>query len=100
MIVPSFIKLRGIRPETVLAMVLVDQLYRDISVQCVITSVNSGKHMKGSLHYEGLAFDIRIKNVPDEILSGLVTEIRNCLPSDFDVVLEKDHLHVEFDPKF
>lgn len=64
----------------------------------VITSANDRKHMTGSLHYEDLAWDLRSNNIPD---AGKVEEIartlRVDLGSDWDVVVEKDHIHVEFD---
>lgn len=66
----------------------------------VITSVLDGKHMKGSKHYRGLAFDVRINDKSkDEIhlfYDALASDpnLRDC-----DVVLEKDHIHIEYDPK-
>lgn len=64
----------------------------------VITSANDGKHMTNSLHYKDLAWDLRTNNIPD---AGKVEEIartlRIDLGSDWDIVVEKDHLHCEFD---
>lgn len=62
-----------------------------------ITSTTEGKHMTGSRHYTGDAIDIRIRDVsdPDEFF----ILIRDALPDSFDVILERDHVHVEFDPR-
>jgi len=59
--------------------------------------------MPSSYHYKGLAVDIRlpskyIDNVPSIDLN-LANNIRNALGSEYDVVLESSHIHVEYDPK-
>jgi len=66
-----------------------------------ITSAADSQHMEGSLHYVNRAFDIRIRN----IIGDKQTEARlwaermqEALGDDYDVVLESDHIHVEFDP--
>lgn len=64
---------------------------------CVLTSARDGKHAPGSLHQVGQALDFRNRNWPDSI--GMADSLRAKLGPDFDVVLEKDHLHIEFDPK-
>lgn len=70
------------------------------SKKMVITSVLDGKHMKFSRHYRGLAFDVRINDKSiDEIhlfYNALATDINL---KDYDIVLEKDHIHIEYDPK-
>ena len=58
-----------------------------------ITSIRDGNHMAGSLHYDGLAFDIR-DNPKYPLL-----EVRQTLGSGWDLVPESDHLHCEYDPK-
>lgn len=63
--------------------------------EAVITSANEGTHSAGSLHYGDNAVDIRMPKKPQETAITL----RNKLGKDFDVVVEVDHLHVEFDPK-
>ena len=65
----------------------------------IITSGTDGKHMVGSKHYSGDALDIRSSNIPAGKLSPYVTALRGRLGLDFDVVIESDHIHVEFDPK-
>jgi len=63
--------------------------------EMVITSTYEGNHSEGSLHYAHLAVDIR-KNL-SRILS--FDEIARDLGPDYDVVLKKDHIHIEYDPK-
>jgi hypothetical protein len=62
-----------------------------------ITSGNDGKHMKRSLHYENKAIDIRIWDM--KYPNGNWLMIKKHLGKDFDVILEKTHIHIEYDPK-
>lgn len=64
----------------------------------VITSANDGKHMTSSLHYSDLAWDLRTNNIPDKgKIEEIARTLRVDLGSDWDVVVESDHIHVEFD---
>lgn len=65
----------------------------------VITSALDSEHRVGSLHYVGLALDYRTRHIPAEQLITIADTIRQRLGEQFDVVLESDHLHVEFQPK-
>ena len=58
-----------------------------------ITSLRDGNHSVGSLHYDGLAFDMRY---PDGIL---FEDIKKALGPGWDVVYEDTHIHCEYDPK-
>lgn len=69
----------------------------------VITSIMDGQHQAGSLHYLGLAFDVRLNNIPAEQHESIREEVAALAGTAFDVVHEyhlqpADHLHVEFDP--
>ena len=65
-----------------------------------ITSANDGTHMKGSLHYKNRAFDVRTLNLIDaDTAAEWVEALKLVLGKDYDVVLEHNHIHVEFDPK-
>jgi len=64
----------------------------------VITSANDAKHMLGSLHYQDRGWDFRTFTLPRSTTDLIVKELKELLGPDFDVVLEKDHLHIEYDP--
>jgi hypothetical protein len=67
-----------------------------------ITSANDSEHMEGSLHYENRAFDIRIKNIigaRNHEARLWAERMQVALGDDYDVLLEKDHIHVEYDPQ-
>lgn len=93
-------------PQMFEAMIVVDRvLYHNYAVkECLVTSGNDGKHMKGSLHYEGKALDFRTSNWPMGRQEAILTEIKRSLGTDYDCLLEcmgtpNQHLHIEYDPK-
>lgn len=92
------VTLNGMQPEMLLAVQVVHSVYSALGVDgCVITSVTDGEHSPGSLHYVGYAVDFRIpsdRRVARQLSGG----IANALTREFDVVLESDHLHIEFQP--
>ena len=66
---------------------------------CTITSGSDGTHMTGSLHAKGNALDYRTSHLTSEQRSSVAAACKEALGENFDVVLESDHLHVEYDPK-
>ncbi len=64
-----------------------------------ITSGNDGKHMIKSKHYENQAIDIRINDMEINRHVGTTLRIRKELGKNYDVILEKTHIHIEYDPK-
>jgi len=89
----------GLRPELLLAGMVVHSVYLHYGYDCVITEITGGKHMAHSLHYKGLAIDIRTRNIKENHLGDIVQTLKAALGESYDVVLESTHLHVEFDPK-
>lgn len=90
-------------PQCVLAMCVTESVYNRHELELTITSAFDGKHMEGSKHYSGEAFDGRTHNVPRAELPILVAEVRGALGPEYDVVLEaegtdNEHIHVEYDP--
>ena len=65
----------------------------------VLTSGNDATHMKGSRHYDDAGWDWRTYNLPASTVSLIAQDLRQALGKDYDVVIEKDHLHTEHDPK-
>jgi hypothetical protein len=86
--------------KLVLALIVADQVYHAYGCnECVLTSACDGKHGEHSLHYKGLAIDLRTRNVDPEMLMKIVNTLIINLGEEFDVILENDHIHIEFDPK-
>lgn len=77
----------------------VDAVFYLFGLQAICTSARDGKHQTGSLHYEGRALDLRSHHVPDHQQAALLTKLRESLGPNYDVLLEKDHYHLEYDPK-
>ena len=63
--------------------------------ELIITSAYEGTHSEGSLHYADLAVDIRRGSNGQQVRD----ELKNKLGMDYDVCLESDHIHIEYDPK-
>ena len=65
----------------------------------LVTSGNDSTHMKGSKHYSDEALDFRTKHLTVAQKHALTTAVKARLGTNYDVVLESDHLHVEHDSK-
>ena len=90
----------GLRSEMALAYFIACTAYHHHGCECVLTEGTGGKHGRASLHYVGLAIDLRTKNIGTQReIQTIEQEIRNRLGTQFDVVLESDHIHIEFQPK-
>jgi len=63
--------------------------------ELVVTSTYEGNHSPGSLHYCNEAVDIRKPAKSEEVAK----EIRRKLGYHFVVILERNHIHVGYDPK-
>jgi hypothetical protein len=77
----------------------IHDVFEMYELQTWITSADDSKHMAGSFHYLGLALDFRsyywlVHIAPFELANKLAV----VLGDEFDVVLEKDHIHIEYDP--
>ena len=93
------VKLNGSQPEIALALIVCDGVYKAYGQNMVVTSVTDGVHSRGSLHYVGFAFDLRTRDTHSQDLVRIHKDLLSSLTEEFDVVLEKDHFHVEFQPK-
>lgn len=98
------VKVFGIKPEIVIILPIIDEVYNLIVGRgCTITSVTDGKHGKTSLHPFGFAIDIRTRDDNsgyqwrDGIKEELAKELRLRLTDEYDVVVEGSHIHIEYD---
>lgn len=89
----------GVSSEIVLALLIAGEIYREIDKRLVVTSLLDGNHSRASLHYIGHAADLRTRNLSDDEVAFVVKELRSRLTSEFDVVEESTHIHLEFQPK-
>ncbi len=103
------VSIRGLQPQMFHAWNVAGEVYDEVSnADCILTAGVDGKHGHGSLHYVGFAIDLRIRNLDggDGITAstmrraGVVKEhLKERLGPEYDVVLESNHFHIEFQPK-
>jgi hypothetical protein len=93
------VRIAGLRPEILLAVVIAERVCAEMGVDRVVTACVDGVHQAGSLHYCGLAVDLRSRDFRPGDVEKAIARIKQCLGADYDVVLEKDHIHLEYQPK-
>lgn len=94
------VDLRGLTPQMAVAYTIALDVYREkVGMVCVITSASDGKHGPNSLHYSGKALDLRMNSLRPEQIHPVYVALKTALGEQFDVVLESDHIHVEWDVK-
>jgi len=106
----SGVKLNGMSPQIMLAILFAQytwfQWFRHYPF--VITSVTDGHHSKGSKHYIGNAFDLRVRgpdndwSAPEQQRRSYCDALKRRLGKEFDIVLHEGgsaHIHIEWDPE-
>ena len=89
----------GIKKESIALIVILNTYFElRIGKELVVTSCTDGKHMKGSKHYSGYAIDIRTRHLNALEISKLAW-FKSHYERVYDMVVEKDHIHVEYDPE-
>ena len=84
-----------IRPVLIAA----DKIWKRYGQELVVTCGLDGIHSAGSLHYYGLALDFRTRYFETGTVRYIAESLQKELGKNFDVVLHKSHIHVEYDPK-
>ena len=101
--------LKGVQWQMFYAAIIIEGVLQKSGYECVITSGTDGQHGVGpskpgkadkTLHDDGLALDIRNRDIPVPQWEPLRRDIAAALGNEYDVVLETKppHFHVEFDP--
>ena len=93
-------RITGLRPEILFAIVVAEGVWRDRGLgPMTVTSCTDGKHGTSSKHYIGSAFDVRTRDLTQEKVEMAAADLKDRLGTEFDVVVEGDHIHTEHDPK-
>ena len=93
------VRITGLRNEALFAAVVAYSIYSEEGYEMIITSGTDGSHSRGSKHYCGDAFDLRTRHLGAGDAERIRDRLTSALGSEFDVILESTHIHVEFDPK-
>lgn len=93
------VKVGGIRPEMIFPLIAAYDASLALNFTLTITSVTEGKHSRTSLHYSGAAIDIRTRDMVPGVAEATAKRLRARLTAEYDVLLERDHIHVEWQPK-
>ena len=89
----------GIQPEILVALFAAAPIWRRHGQELVVTSGTDGEHSEGSLHYSGLAVDLRTRYFGADQVYEVYEDLKKALAGEYDVVLEPSHIHLEFDVK-
>ena len=98
------VKVGRIQPELVLGLVVANTIHQEITGEpLVVTSLADGKHKNTSLHYKGLAADIRSHDLNTAQKTHFSGAMKLALGSEFQLILEdegkaNEHYHLEYDP--
>ena len=86
-------------PREIIAVILVlSEISFDMEKDIWITSGSEGKHSAKSLHYKDLALDIRTRDFNKAEVYRVKNMLEKELGEEYDVVIEKTHIHIEYDP--
>ncbi len=77
---------------------IIANVWQSFGYTLTVTSGTDSTHSASSLHYSGYAEDYRTRDISASALSSMVAQVRAQLGNGYDVILESDHLHVEYDP--
>lgn len=91
------VNLKDVNWRMFFAAIVAEEIYHKYGAELVITSANDGKHRPDSLHYRGLALDLRTWQISGRE-QQVANELQQVLGDDFDVIAEANHIHVELDP--
>lgn len=96
------VSLVGLTTQALFAMIVAEQVAIAHGAELVITSGTEAnvKHSLTSLHYSGNAFDMRTRFWQPAEIKQVRDEIAARLGIHFDVIIEKTHIHIEYQPKY
>ena len=94
------VTMMGVKTELLIGLMVCDSVYSKYGEELVVTALTDGKHSATSLHYNGCAADLRTRYFEPSEVEFVAADIRERLTVDFDVVVESDHIHLEFQPRY
>lgn len=89
--------LAGLQIKMRLVLIRADVLWSENGEELVITETLGGVHSPGSLHPYGYAVDLRTRYFKPENVPAIAAQLKKRLGANYDVVIHKTHIHVEYD---
>lgn len=99
LILKQGVKLTGLSPQISVAIYTAERIWELAGHDLTVTCISDGKHKAGSLHYVGHAVDLRTHDLDADTITDVIGTLRAALGREFDVVGERTHVHVEWQPK-
>lgn len=97
------VRLTDLTARMMFGIMLVKEVFDDEGVDLWFTSVDDSAHGRGSKHPDGDAIDIRTKHLQGGYVGAqaqrIYEKLKKRLAPLFDVVLEHNHIHIEYDPR-
>lgn len=93
------VKVFGLQPEMLWALDRCEEVFTSIIKECVVTSARGDTHSRKSRHYSGVAFDLRSRHLTPAEIDTVRARLIEALGNDYDVLYEKNHFHIEYDPE-
>ena len=92
------VRLLGVKPEMVVALLVADTMYKKAGSEMWVTSLVDGKHSRTSRHYLGYAGDLRTRNLRN--IHKMLRDLQEALP-EFVIIFENEgtpnqHFHMQF----
>lgn len=88
----------GLKPEITCIFPAIERVYDKLGKNAAITSGTEGKHSAYSRHYVGLAVDLRTYYFNKEEIGTAAYQLKRAIGEDYNVRVEKDHIHVSYKP--
>lgn len=94
------IDLSNIHPSLLIGILVLNEVLASFDVPLVITCGREGKHSNTSLHYVGCAVDVRNRELSKSQQQEVKKIFDSRMNNDFDLVIESNHFHLEYQPKY
>jgi len=88
--------IQGIKIEMRPVFIHADRIWKKYGQPLTVTAGMDGEHSAVSLHYYGYAVDLRTRDFNKTQKAKCADELRVALGTAYDVVVEKNHIHVEY----
>lgn len=95
---PKGAKLLGIKPEMIPVFIITNEVFRHYSAEAVLTEGTGGIH-RTIVHPLGMATDWGLSKLGKSVDKSIKSRLKAKLGDQYDVILESDHFHIEFDPR-